>query len=329
MTSLLDQYDLLLLDLDGTVYHGQRPIEGAVAGIAAARRAGVGVRFVTNNAAKTPAAVADHLRELGVPADPAEVATSAQAGAGVMASKVPACSEIVVVGTDALAAELSGRGLVPVRQASEATAGVVQGHSPRTTWADLAEACVALRAGAVWVACNVDATLPTERGQLPGNGSMVAALRTATRLEPVVAGKPAPALFSSAAQSAHRPLVIGDRLDTDIAGAEAAGMPSLLVMTGVTTVADLILAPVDRRPTYLAQDMSAVEDDLSVLEIGSKDASIGEPDLGKLDAIAANEPLEVVRVLCAYAWRGSDHAERSLHAADRLADRLPLAEWNR
>lgn len=326
---LLDRHDRLLLDLDGTVYHGARPVEGAVSGIAAAGRAGVAVRFVTNNASKTPAEVARHLRELGVPAEAGEVATSAQAGAELMAAKVPAGAEVLVIGTDALVTEVSGRGLHPVRQASERTAGVVQGHSPDTAWADLAEGCVALRSGAVWVACNVDPTLPAERGQLPGNGSMVAALRTATRLEPFVAGKPAPGLFSSAAASARRPVVIGDRLDTDIAGADAAGMASMLVMTGVTTVSDLIQAPVGQRPTYVARDLSAVENDLSGLRIVSDEASVDGLDLGKLDVDGTSEPLEVVRTLCAYAWRGSDHAERALHAWDRLADRLPLAAWTR
>lgn len=327
--SVLDRHDLLLLDLDGTVYHGAAPIPAAVRGIAAARSAGVSVRFVTNNASKTPSDVAAHLRALGVDADPAGIATSAQAAARLLASKVPAGADVLVVGTNALVTEVSSCGLRAIRRASEATAGVVQGHSPETCWADLAEACLAVRAGAVWVACNVDPTLPTERGQLPGNGSMVAALKTALRLEPLVAGKPAPTLFSSAASPGSRPLVIGDRLDTDIAGAVAAGMPSMLVMTGVTTVADLILAPVGQRPTYVARDLSAVEDDLEALAVGADSSSPRVPDDGKLDAIESSDALEVVRKLCGYAWRGSDHAERALHAWEQVSDRLPLDEWNR
>ena len=140
---------------------------------------------------------------------------------------------------------------------------MVQGLSKDTGWRDLAEACVAIRAGALWVACNVDPTLPTERGPLPGNGSLVTALRAATSSEPVIAGKPATPLLDEAQKSAdaRNPLVIGDRLDTDIAGAVAAGMDSLLVLTGVATAQDLLDAPEDMRPTFVAHDVEAVAED--------------------------------------------------------------------
>ena len=119
---------------------------------------------------------------------------------------------------------------------------------------------MAIRAGALWVAANVDRTLPTERGLLPGNGAMVAALKAATDAEPQVAGKPAPALMRDALARGtfHSPLVVGDRLDTDIEGAMRGGADSLLVLTGVTRPADLLLAPPDRRPTYVAADLAGL-----------------------------------------------------------------------
>ncbi|QFZ22329.1 HAD-IIA family hydrolase [Saccharothrix syringae] len=254
---LLDRYDALLLDLDGTVYRGREAVPGAVEAVAAAREHGVGVRFVTNNASRSPSDVAGHLTELGFHAALEEVSTSAQAGAAMLLDLVPPGTRVVVLGTDALAEEVRSRGFEPVRSADGAGA-VVQGLSQELGWRELAEACVAIRAGARWVACNVDATLPTERGLLPGNGALVAALRTATGVEPLVAGKPATPLLEQAAKSvgAQRPLVVGDRLDTDIAGAVSAGMDSLLVLTGVSTEEEARLLPEDRRPTHVAPDLS-------------------------------------------------------------------------
>lgn len=305
--TLLDRYDAVLLDLDGTVYHGTRAIEGAVAAITAAHKAGLNVRFVTNNASKAPTEVAEHLRGMGIPAEPNEVATSAQAGASMLAARVARASLVLVVGTDALAAEVGAVGLRTTREFTPEVAAVVQGHSPRTTWGDLAEACMAIRAGAVWVACNVDPTLPTERGQLPGNGSMVAALRTATGVNPEVAGKPAPGLLHAAvaAARARRAFVVGDRLDTDIACASAAGLDALLVLSGVTTPSDLLAAPEGQRPRYLARDAAAVTAPAAALEIGEhpdwtvtlRDSALHVKAVGPGD-----EPLDLLRALCGPAW---------------------------
>ena len=153
---------------------------------------------------------------------------------------------MLVVGTESLADEIEAVGLRPVREFKDQPVAVVQGHSPATGWSDLAEAALAIRAGALWVAANVDKTLPSERGLLPGNGSMVAALRTATDTEPQVAGKPAPTLMADALSRGdfHAPLVVGDRLDTDIAGAYAADLPSLMVLSGVNSARDVVGATV-------------------------------------------------------------------------------------
>jgi glycerol 3-phosphatase-2 len=268
VTTLAEQHDHLLLDLDGTLYHGPRPIESAVRALRGGR---VPVTYVTNNASRSPADVAAALAAMGYDAAAEDVATSAQAAAELLAGRLEEGARVLVVGAEALADELRLRSLVPVRTFAEEPAGVVQGHSPQTDWSQLAEAALAIRAGALWVACNVDPTLPTERGLLPGNGSMVAALRTATGHEPEIAGKPAAALLQAALRRrpAQSPLVVGDRLDTDIAGANAVGLPSLLVLTGVSTPADVLAAEARLRPTYVAQDLSALGQSAEALSFDS------------------------------------------------------------
>ena len=199
--TLLADHDAVLLDLDGTVYRGGQLAPGADEAIAGVREAGVLARFVTNNASKPAQAVADHIRDLGLEADADEVSTSAQAGAALLAAQLPAGAKVLVVGSESLAGEIDNLGLVPVRRVDEEPVAVVQGHSPDTGWWNLAEACLAIRGGATWVACNSDLTLPTERGQLPGNGAMVTALRAATGAEPQVAGKPERPLLDRAVDS--------------------------------------------------------------------------------------------------------------------------------
>jgi HAD superfamily hydrolase (TIGR01457 family) len=303
--SLLTDYDALLLDLDGTVYRGGSAIPGAEDAVRAAHQAGVAVRFVTNNAARSPESVAEHLNRLGIPAKHDEISTSAQAGAGMLADRVPTGADVLVLGSDALAAEVSALGFVPVRVAGPNVRAVVQGLSQDTGWRELAEACVAIRAGALWVACNADVTLPTERGLLPGNGAMVAAVRVATDVTPLVAGKPERPLMTEAirAAGARHPLAVGDRLDTDIAGGVHVGIDSLLVLTGVSTAADLLAAPADRRPTYVAADLTGIE--------RSDTRIAAQPDwqvdgrtlrytgTGEADAVAA------LRALCAAWWAGA------------------------
>lgn len=268
--SLLDDYDALLLDLDGTVYRGEEPIPGVDGAVEAARKQQVTVRFVTNNASRSPDEVASHLTRIGIAATPEEVSTSSQAAASVLAEKLQPGTTVLVVGSDALVHEVELRNLATTRSHSDAVQAVVQGLSKDVGWRELAEACVAIRAGALWVACNVDPTLPTERGPLPGNGSLVAALRTATDSEPLVAGKPATPLMDEAQRSAdaRRPLVVGDRLDTDIAGAVNAGLDSLLVFSGVSTVEELLDASEAMRPTYIGHDVAAVTQEVVRIEPG-------------------------------------------------------------
>ena len=258
---LTEAYDAALFDLDGVLYLGEEGIAHAADAVAAARSAGQRIAYVTNNASRRPAAVAERLVGLGIRAEPDEIVTSAQAAVRVLRPLVPPGSAVLVLGTDALADEVVEAGLRPVRTVAEAgddgVAAVVQGLSPDTCQRDLAEASVALRAGAVWVAGNTDTTLPSPRGPLPGNGAFVAALRMVVGREPLVAGKPDPALHRESVERvrARRPLVVGDRLDTDVLGAVRGGADSLLVLTGVTDRAALLTAPAGSRPTYVASDL--------------------------------------------------------------------------
>jgi HAD superfamily hydrolase (TIGR01450 family) len=251
------EYDVALLDLDGVVYSGPQAIEGAPEALTRAREAGLRLAFVTNNASRSPSAVAEHLSRLGVPARAADVVTSAQAAATVIANRFPPGSAVLVAGSNGLRIALRERGMRPVSLAADRPVAVVQGFVPGINYELLAEAGVAVRDGAFYVATNSDSTLPTPRGPQPGNGSLLAVIITATGIQPVVAGKPETPLHAEAVArtGAERPLVVGDRLDTDIEGAVRGGADSMLVLTGVTSPKGALLAPSGQRPTYVAADL--------------------------------------------------------------------------
>jgi glycerol-1-phosphatase len=253
-------YDVALLDLDGVVYVGPDAVDGVPEALAQARESGMRLAFVTNNAARPPHVVADHLTELGIAAKSAEVITSAQAAARYLADRLPGGARVLVVGTTGLEQALRERGLVAVADAQGQVDAVVQGYSPELNWRLLAEGAIAINRGVPWVATNLDPTVPSPRGPLPGNGSLVAALRHATGVEPVATGKPDPTMHRESVlrSEARNPIVVGDRLDTDIEGANAVGCASLLVFSGVTTAAELLAAPPRLRPTYLAADAAGL-----------------------------------------------------------------------
>ncbi len=260
--SLLEEYDALLLDLDGVVYRGSGAVPFAVEVLTAARVRGVRLGFVTNNASRTAADVADHLNRLGIECGAPDVTTSAQVGVDLLAGRIAPGSRVLAVGGPGVAAALVERGFVPVTvasgpEAASGVAGVLQGYGPDVSWRDLAAAAFAVQAGAEWVATNTDRTIPLAEGIAPGNGTLVAAVTEATGVTPPAAGKPAAAMMRLAAArlGARAPLVVGDRLDTDIKGANAAGFDSLLVLTGVNTAADLLRALPDERPTYASADL--------------------------------------------------------------------------
>ncbi|MEV6612157.1 HAD-IIA family hydrolase [Kutzneria sp. NPDC051319] len=325
---LLAAYDALLLDLDGTVYRGGEAVPGAVEAIKASRDRGTGIRYVTNNASRKPGSVAEHLNELGFQASVEEVSTSSQAAAAVLAERLDRGALVLIIGTPALTDEVEAVGLTSTRVFSPEVAAVVQGHSPDTGWRDLAEAALAIRNGALWVACNVDATLPTERGLLPGNGSMVTALRAATDVEPVVAGKPARPLMDQAIRSAgaRKPLVVGDRLDTDILGATNAELDALLVLTGVATPGQVLEAPAELRPRFLAADLSGLLVPVSEVEIAKQPDWDVQVDDDTLTVTGSGDPLALLRGLCA-AWWQAGGGPVTVRAADD-ASMAALAELN-
>jgi HAD superfamily hydrolase (TIGR01450 family) len=269
--------------------------------------------------------VADLLVSIGVPARPQEVLTSGRAAAELLAADLPAGTPVLVIGAPALREEIEAVGLRPVADPDDRPTAVVQGYGPDVGWAELADATVAIRAGARWVATNTDVTLPSPRGPLPGNGSLVAAVAAALggRWPDVVVGKPQPVLFALAAghAEARRALVVGDRLDTDIDGARRANMDSLLVLTGVTGAAELLRAGVHERPTHIAADCSALstaDEDSRVPDWCDEQVSAGPWRVTYEDrrlVLAADQPADAddpavtprttadaVRALAAGAW---------------------------
>jgi len=262
---LVSRYAAVVCDLDGVVYRGPEVVEHAASALAALD---VPVLYATNNASRPPRDVAAHLCELGVEATRADVVTSSQAGAAELAKLLPTGSTVLAVGGVGVREALKDEGfrVVLPREVNEAgdnaIGGVLQGYGASVTASDLAETAYAVAAGAVWVATNTDRTLPTHRGLAPGNGTLVSAVREAAGSDPVVVGKPHAPLYRLCAERlsipASRVLAVGDRLDTDIAGAVVAGMDSALVLTGVDSVTSLALAPPTQRPTYLVPDLRAL-----------------------------------------------------------------------
>ncbi|MEU4165098.1 HAD-IIA family hydrolase [Actinoplanes sp. NPDC026670] len=334
---LADGYDLVIFDLDGVVFLIDKPIPGAADAIDRLRSGATSIAFATNNASRRAVDVAALLTGMGVNAEPAEVLTSAGAAAALLAERLPAGAPVLVVGAEALRAEVRDAGLTPVSAREDDPVAVLQGYGPEVGWKILAEATVAVRDGAPWFATNTDRTLPSPRGPLPGNGSLVAVLRTALDRDPdVVVGKPQPALFRTAAAQtrAERPLAVGDRLDTDIEGAVAAGMDSLLVLTGVTGPADLLSAVENQRPTHVGADLSALfrPADESRLPSGDGESAwteVGGWCLARADGRAvldgSGTPVDALRLLCSATWTG---VPVSAVTAESDEARELLKSWN-
>jgi HAD superfamily hydrolase (TIGR01450 family) len=328
-------YDVALLDLDGVVYVGAEAVPGAPEALAGAREAGMRLGFVTNNASRTPADVADHLGELGIPAGADDVITSSQSAATVVAQLFEAGAPVLAVGGPGVAAALRAAGLTVVQRAEDRPVAVLQGYGPEVGWAELAEAIVAVRNGARHIATNADATIPSPRGPLPGNGAMVRVVSDITGRTPLVTGKPDPAMHAECVRrtGARRPLVVGDRLDTDIEGARRAGAASLLVLTGVTQPAALLAAPPQHRPDLLGADVTgllgphpAVATDGSTWRCGAWTVVRGEAE----DVLVlsrevrdgdAGDGLDGLRALCVAHWAGhpEDGAPARAVATDAAA----------
>ena len=313
--ALAAYFDLALVDLDGVAYRGPDPIEYAADSLRLARESGMSLVFVTNNASREPEAVAEHLHAVGIPASAGEVMTAAQAAGALLQQHVPAGSSVLVVGGDGLLTAVRAGGYVIVDSADAEPVAVVQGYAADVGWRQLAEAAYAIQRGALHIASNRDMTLPTERGYAPGNGALVGAVVAATGVEPLSAGKPQPAMFRIAVEraGARRPLVVGDRLDTDLAGACAAGYPGLHVFTGVDGPRAAILAAAEERPSFLAADLRgllaahpAPERDGGWWVSGSERARVAGGRLELSSDVPEPVALDLVRVACAAAWEAAD-----------------------
>ncbi|MFE3743264.1 HAD-IIA family hydrolase [Streptomyces sp. NPDC059134] len=325
-TALNEAYDTALLDLDGVVYAGGAAIAYAVESLTTARDAGMRLAYVTNNALRPPDTVAAHLTELGVPAEPDDVITSAQAVSRLIAEQVPAGSKVLVIGGDGLRVALRERGLEPVDSADDGPAAVVQGYGgPDLPWARFAEACYAINRGVPWFASNTDLTIPGARGIMPGNGAAVEVVRIGTGAEPQVAGKPLPPMHRETIlrTGARKALVVGDRLDTDIEGAFNGGVDSLLVLTGVTDGAGLLAAEPRHRPTYVDADLRGLL--TGQPEVTERDGGFGcggwtaTAGGGALTLDGDGAALDGLRALCAAAWTEAGEGACALDAGKALA----------
>jgi len=268
-----ETYDLAALDLDGVVYVGDHAVPGAIEGLDAARGRGMHLAYITNNASRPPSEVAAHLRRLGLSAQEADVVTSAQAAAGLLARQVPEGSRVFVIGGPGLHEALRERGLEPVVKITDGPVAVIQGYGPDMPWRQVIDGAILVEQGLPWVASNLDLTVPTSRGLGPGNGALVNLVAEFAGRRPQVAGKPERPLFDEtlARVGGKRPLVVGDRLDTDIDGAHNVGWDSLLVMTGVTTLHELASLAAGARPTYVGADLGC----LSLPVVGPEPAGPG------------------------------------------------------
>ena len=344
---LAQRFGVYLFDLDGVLYAGSKPIPGAPEQLARLRETGAAIGYVTNNAARTPSEVAEKLSTLDIPATPSQVVTSAQAAAAMLAAEFPAGTRILVIGGAGLTQAVSERGLTPVYQADDGPEAVVQGFHPDLGWRALAEGAYAVAGGARWIATNTDRTLPTDHGFAPGNGALVETIVIATDRRPSIAGKPERPVFDEAlarlgtvrsaelavparticsaepdaGDAGRTALVIGDRLDTDIAGARNAGLSSLLVLTGVTGLRDLVDAPRQHRPSYVACDLAGLFRPYRAPRPDGEGVRCGgwlaELDDRRIRVTGAGPPDEAVRALVGLAWR---HADPKTLDFDLVAD---------
>ena len=309
----LDGVDVVLADLDGVVYAGAGAIPFAVDSLNRSRD-GRRLGYITNNASRTDASVAAHLSELGLATAPADVVTSPQAAMRLLAERVAPGATVLVVGGDGLVHELEKHGFAVTRSAADAPAAVVQGFAPEVGWTQLAEAAYALavpeeEGGIPWIATNTDWTIPQARGVAPGNGTLVSAVHTAVGRLATVAGKPEVPIFEEAVArfEARHPLYLGDRLDTDILGANRAGIASALVLTGIDRPKHLLAAPADSQPTYILGDLRELHEPYpealvrdGVVTVRRARVRVEGPDVRILDE--GNDPVDLLRAGAKAIW---------------------------
>jgi len=317
---LSSAYDVAVLDLDGVVYVGPDAVDGAPEALNQARAGGMNLAFVTNNAARPPRVVGGHLRRLGVNARDEDVVTSAQAAARLLANQLAPGSKVFLLGGAGLDEAVRERGLEPVIDPAADIAAVVQGYGPDMPWKQVMQGAGLVASGLPWVAANMDLTIPTATGVGPGNGALVRLIAQFAGREPQVAGKPMPPLFEETLTrvGGSHPLVVGDRLDTDIEGAVTMGWDSLLVLTGVTGLDELLGARPRERPTYVAPGLEALAEPQQAPEQSSEGASLGgwtaSVDAGRLTVSGNGGVADWWRVAATEAWRHLDETGQPVAA---------------
>ena len=311
------RFDTAILDLDGVVYIGPDAVPHAITALNALAAEGTLLAAATNNANRPSSEVARHLQQLGLAIQPDDVMTSAQAAAAFLASELPAGGQVLAVGGVGVSEALAAEGLVPLRasadlaqssQVADACAAVMVGYGPLVAWFDLAAAHWAIARGKRWVATNADLTVPLPFGTAPGNGAMIGLLERSTGRAPEVIGKPQPALFEALLErvGGTRALVIGDRLDTDIDGAIAASVESLLVLTGVHGPQDLATRPLSSWPSFVAQDLRSLHEPVVALrQEGSQVSARSSHPTVQAVVAAANASLQHLP-MDALAWEAGE-----------------------
>jgi glycerol-1-phosphatase len=253
---LAERYDCILFDLDGVLYRGEAAVPSAPPTLAELRRRSVRPVFLTNNSSRTPLQVAEKLRGIGIEAEPGEVVTSALATAELLAER--GGGRAFVIGQDGVREALSDAGIAIVDGDPEEADLVVVGYDGGATYGALKRASLLVQRGARLVATNADGSYPAADGLWPGAGALLAVITTTTGAEPEIVGKPFAPLFEAGRRrgGGGRPLVVGDRLDTDIEGAARLGWDSMLVLTGISGREDVERLGIV--PTVIAEDVSAL-----------------------------------------------------------------------
>ncbi len=250
----------VLLDMDGVIYVGNRLLPGVQELFDYLDATGRKWLCVTNNASKTPRQFASKLADLGVTARPDQMLGSAEATAGWLREQIEQHGwpdgKVIVMGQDGLIEALTSRGFELTTDPQVATYAVA-GINFKLTYDELANVALAIRAGAKFIGTNSDASYPAERGLLPGAGSILALLSTATGVQPQVIGKPNRGMYDQALRRvnaiAAETLMVGDRYDTDISGAIPLGLVTAGILTGVTTLAEW--QSVNPRPDLIIEDL--------------------------------------------------------------------------
>lgn len=317
--SLIYGYDAVFADLDGVVYEGGKAIEFAVPSLQTISQKGLKLAFVTNNSSRRPETIAAQMLEYGLQVNPDQVVSSGQTGVELLGTLVEPGVKVLVVGGEGLRFYVEEAGYELVEDSTFYPAAVIQGFSPEVGWKHLAEAAYSIQNGAKWVATNSDWTIPQERGVAPGNGTLVSAVHTAVGQMPLIAGKPEVAIFETARKrtQANRPLFVGDRIDTDILGANRAGIDSVLVLTGISDAKELLATNSESRPTFVIADLRELLSPYQQPKPSKFGYSLRGTEvelLGNRVRVTAGAPksIDALRCACAVIW----NSEKAIHTLD-------------